>query len=249
MSINVKSQLYFEKNWGVFIGHFSNNLPHKHFAIQVSVTSDKDLIITDDQTQKYYAQSVVIQSNVLHKLDCDSPHLVLLIYPTTILGHYLKQFTLSTPIESFQTEFSTTLRKILQTYLEDQVSFDEAIKNIQDLIATMSKKNQHQDIFEDERIKTAIHYLEHHFDRVVSLQEIADECCLSPSRFLHLFKKQTGITFRRIQLWHKISQSFQVFPQQNITQTAHQFGFTDSAHYSKVFKDTFGFSPKVLMFK
>jgi len=100
--------------------------------------------------------------------------------------------------------------------------------------------------FTDERIKKAIKYLEINFDRVISVKEIAEKCFLSESRFLHLFKENTGITYRKVQQWNKVSKSFSMLRNQSLTETAHQFGFTDSAHYSKVFKETFGFNPKLI---
>ena len=100
--------------------------------------------------------------------------------------------------------------------------------------------------YKDERIKKAIKYLETNFDRVISVKEIAEMCFLSKSRFLHLFKESTGITYRKVQQWNKISKSFVSLRKQSLTETAHQFGFTDSSHYSKVFKETFGFNPKII---
>ena len=246
MGIDTISKVHFEKNWGVFIGSFSDNLPHKHPAIQVSIALEGVLTIN----QLFQFERCLISGNAPHSLSCEGIHLVLLVYPTSTLGYFLKnEAPAPETIGHFNHPFAQQLQVHATAYIQHKVSFEEVLENIRALIHTIEEEHQHQDIFGDDRVKTAIQYLEQNYERVVSLEEIADVCCLSPSRFLHLFKAKTGVTFRRIQLWHKISQSFTAFPRQNITQTAHQFGFTDSAHYSKVFKDTFGFSPKTLLFK
>lgn len=246
MSIDALSKVHFEKNWGIFIGTFSDNLPHQHYAVQVSIALEGRLTINQLLTFEH----CLIASNVPHSLSCESRQLILLVYPTSTLGYFLKNQAIAPQsITVFNNPFAQKLQTYAQAYVRQEISFEKVLDNIRALIHTIEEEYQHQDIFGDGRVKTAIHYLEKNYERVVSLEEISDVCCLSSSRFLHLFKAKTGITFRRIQLWHKISQSFTVFPRQSITQTAHQFGFTDSAHYSKVFKSTFGFSPRSLLLK
>ncbi|WP_409050310.1 helix-turn-helix domain-containing protein [Sphingobacterium sp. 2149] len=81
---------------------------------------------------------------------------------------------------------------------------------------------------------------------MVSLKEIANICFLSETRFLHLFKEKTNLNFRRYQLWNKLIKSLPYLKEHSITDTAYQFGFTDSSHYSRTFKETFGLTPKFL---
>lgn len=84
------------------------------------------------------------------------------------------------------------------------------------------------------------------FEKVLSLEEVAEKCFLSPTRFLHLFKEKTNLTFRRYQLWNKLIQSLPFLVKHSITETAHSFGFSDSSHYIRTFKETFGVTPKFL---
>ncbi len=100
--------------------------------------------------------------------------------------------------------------------------------------------------FEDDRIYKAIKFIEKHQERIISLAEIAKVCFLSESRFLHLFKEKTGIQYRRYQLWNKLIKSLPYLKNHSITETAHRFGFADSSHYSRTFKETFGFTPKFI---
>ena len=101
----------------------------------------------------------------------------------------------------------------------------------------------------DDRIIRVLEFFEENFDRVYSLEEIAKMMHLSPSRFIHLFKEKTGLSFRRYQLWNKIIRSLPYLVTSTITNTAHTFGFTDSSHYSRTFKETFGVTPKFMLLK
>lgn len=101
---------------------------------------------------------------------------------------------------------------------------------------------------EDDRIVRTLKMFEENYDRVLSLDEVSKNVYLSSSRFLHLFKKETGLSFRRYQLWNKLIKSIPHLVDNSITNTAYTFGFTDSSHYTRTFKETFGVSPK-FMFK
>jgi AraC-like DNA-binding protein len=96
----------------------------------------------------------------------------------------------------------------------------------------------------DERMNLALAYLSDKSDQIVPLIDVADHCNLSSSRFLHLFKEQTGITYRRAQLWNKLMKGITQFGKMSLTEIAHYSGFSDSAHFSRTFKENFGFSPR-----
>lgn len=243
-----KNKIYIENDFGFFIGVFKNNTYHKHYAIQISIAVNDSLVITNSNNEAYSYSSCLIKSNVPHKLSCSDNQLLILVNPSSSFGHYLTQ-EISEDISVFNHTLSTRLKTYIQQYTEGEISikmFNEQVKkSIQSFNCACNDFNH----FNDKRIYKALQYIEANYDRVVSLDEVASACYLSPSRFLHLFKDKTGITFRRAQLWVKVTKSFKSLPKQSITQTAHQYGFTDSAHYSKIFKQNFGFSPKMFLKK
>lgn len=240
-----KNKIYFDNNWGFFLGRFEDNISHKHAAVQISISLNSKIILSTKKGTATKFNNCLIKSNIGHQLSCNSPHLILLFYPTSSIGHFLSQYSADEIIEFDH----TILRKIKKTsleFLKGKIVFERYVIEIKDLLKTLSCNCESGNHYKDERIKTAIQYLEANFDRVISLNEIAQKCFLSESRFLHIFKENTGITYRKVQQWNKVSKSFAMLKNQSLTKTAHQFGFTDSAHYSKVFKETFGFSPKLI---
>lgn len=239
------NRIYFKDNWGFFIGSFVDNLPHSHYAIQISISLNSTISIVDKYDKVYRFENFLIKSNTTHHLNCENEHLLLLFYPTSTTGHYLQQLS-ENEISEFSNQLTEKLRKSGIDFISGKLDFGKTVLEISNMLETFNCECKNQNHFNDKRIKTAIDYLEKNFDRIVPIDEIASKCFLSPSRFLHLFKKETGITYRKVQQWNKVSQSFDMLFKQSLTQTAYQFGFTDSAHFTKVMKETFGFNPKTI---
>lgn len=236
-------KIYFRDNWGLFIGSFTNNVPHGHYAVQLSISLGTDIRVFDGENKPYHYGNYIIKSNVPHRVVCKGEQLLILFNPTSTTGHFLNGFS-TYDIAEFDHTIVERLKESCLNYTNNTMDFESTIGEITRALEVFKCACQEQDHFDDERIRTAMHYLEENVQRIVPLHEVAGLCFLSPSRFLHLFKEKTGISFRKAQQWNRISQSFKVFFQQSLTQTAHEFGFTDSAHYTRVFKETFGFSPR-----
>lgn len=67
---------------------------------------------------------------------------------------------------------------------------------------------------------------------------------LSPSRFLHLFKENTDVPYRRFRAWKRLLLAVeQLSTGDNMTFAALEAGFSDATHFSHSFRDTFGVNP------
>jgi AraC-like DNA-binding protein len=67
---------------------------------------------------------------------------------------------------------------------------------------------------------------------------------LSASRFRHLFTEQSAIPFQRYLMWRRVvSAMAALHTVDNLTYAAMEAGFTDSAHFNRCFRDTFGVNP------
>ena len=76
------------------------------------------------------------------------------------------------------------------------------------------------------------------------LREAARAAGLSTSRLTHLFTAEVGIPFRRYILWLRIKRAIeQVRHGKDLTEAAVRAGFSDSAHLSRTFRETFGLAP------
>lgn len=240
-----QNKIHIERTMGVFVGKFNDNVSHKHFALQISIASQDKLRITDKKgIQNFYSTSF-INSNVLHQFKSNETSLIILINPISSLGHQLYNKYRNINIKSVDEDFGQ-LVGIFADYLQNDSDFIDLTNNINNYFVNFRCQCELKNHFDDERIYKAIQYLEQNFDRIVSLEEIANICFLSETRFLHLFKEKTNLNFRRYQLWNKLIKSLPYLKKLSITETAHQFGFTDSSHYCRTFKETFGLTPKFL---
>lgn len=78
--------------------------------------------------------------------------------------------------------------------------------------------------------------------------EMADHIGLSPSRFNHLFREQMGVSFRDYRVWSQVRTAMLNFrPDGSLTEAALDGAFSDSAHFSRVFRETFGMTPSSVL--
>jgi len=246
--VSNRMKLHFEDNWGFFVGAFADNVPHRHFALQVSIALEGALKISHGEVMEAFS-SCLIQSNVPHQFSGAGYHLTILVNPVSSVGHYLAGLAgEQEEMVDFTNAWSLELKQAGLAYVNGALSGEELVAGIRQEFEKLKCRCAGNNHFADERISKAINYLEQHAQATVPLETIAAVCFLSPSRFLHLFKEKTGISYRRMQLWNKTVQAFRLAATgQNLTQVAHACGFTDSAHLSRTFKETFGLSPKALL--
>ena len=97
----------------------------------------------------------------------------------------------------------------------------------------------------EQRVRLAITLMEDELRRELSLAELARAVYLSPSRFQHLFKAETGTTpvlyLRRLRLEHaKGLLETSLLP---IKQIMRCVGFKDRSHFEREFKKLYGLTP------
>jgi AraC-like DNA-binding protein len=93
----------------------------------------------------------------------------------------------------------------------------------------------------DPRIQRIIAHAASHLEQPLNLAGASAGVHLSPSRLRHLFVEQTGLAFKTYLLWLRLVSAVQVYSEgKSLTEAAHAAGFSDSAHFSRIFKRTFG---------
>ena len=217
---------------------------HKHYALQISLTSAEDINITDSNNNQRTYTRCFINSSIAHQFRSSEICLFILVNPLSNIGYQLFKKYSKKEIVNLDEDFKD-LSVFFTAYLNQQFTFQDLVKQVSMNLKQFEESPEKGNSLDD-RIYDAVQYIERHIERVVPLDEIAGFCNLSQSRFLHLFKETTGLNFRRYQLWARLIKSLPYLKDHTITETAYQFGFTDSAHYSKTFKETFGLLPKFL---
>lgn len=102
----------------------------------------------------------------------------------------------------------------------------------------------------DARIRKVLNIIKAEPAASYSMEELAEVVALSPTRFIHLFKEQTGVPIRRFRQWVRMKTVIKyVAGGKSLTEAALNAGFTDSAHFSRAFRNMFGITPSSIFNK
>lgn len=97
----------------------------------------------------------------------------------------------------------------------------------------------------DPRVQAVVERIKADPNGHVSAQQCAEAACLSVSRFLHLFKAETGSPFRSFRTWQRArSLLYYVTQSSNLTDIALDAGYPDSTHFSHSIRQVYGLTPK-----
>lgn len=166
--------------------------------------------------------------------------LVLLINPASELGYWISH-------QEDNDNLFTVAEKIrvqIIVYQTQSIADIDLLLTIELILKQAMRDKPLENIAIDRRIAKAISLLEQNTPLITPLETVARHVLLSPSRFIHVFKQETAISYRRFQLWLRLLSSIDLLAQTySITLVAHQSGFSDSAHYSRTFKECFGYTP------
>jgi AraC-like DNA-binding protein len=99
----------------------------------------------------------------------------------------------------------------------------------------------------DPRVVRAIAQIGRFSGEPVTAASCAAEAGLSPSRFLHLFKEETGISFRSFRAWKRARHLLHFANQDiNLAHLAQDIGYPDSTHFSHSIRRFYGLKPRAI---
>ena len=94
------------------------------------------------------------------------------------------------------------------------------------------------------RVATVLEAIKRAPQSAISGEQCAASVHLSFSRFLHLFKQETGVAFRVYRSWRRARNLLQyVTHEANLTQVALDTGYPDSTHFSHSIRRIYGLKP------
>jgi two-component system response regulator YesN len=149
----------------------------------------------------------------------------------------------------------TMSRQVLESGANASIILSENARFIQDLYVTIRYDRFVQKVCEYARrltqhietqclisaspvIRKAVHYLKENLRRRVSLEEVAQYCCVSVYHLSHLFKQETGMTL--VDFLNKLrvekAMHFLEATDCTIQEIAYFVGFQDANYFSRTFK-------------
>lgn len=100
----------------------------------------------------------------------------------------------------------------------------------------------------DARIARSLASLRAMADNAPNRGLLATEAGLSESRFNHLFRAEMGVSFRSYRIWSQLRATLEGYRYRgSLTDAALAGGFVDSAHFSRIFRQTFAMTPSSVL--
>lgn len=97
------------------------------------------------------------------------------------------------------------------------------------------------------RLRPVIHYLTEHYDKDLSLEDMAQVIGVTPTHICKLFKKEYGMSPTHYLMHLRLQASKRLLihePQLKIYEISQQIGYQDTSYFCSVFKKQEGTSPK-----
>ena len=224
-----KLDVVFSDSVAIFRGHIGPNKAHSHWASQLTIAIEDELEFEAGDSGRQSARALFLSSNVRHQLFsgfvCSIYFDPLTESPLKTLGEgnaggwaTLTGDQLPEPLRNLTA--STDLRALLQSDLlaVTGAGSDDRFRGIAEEITRQLRDGQDPD-----------------------RDALADRVNLSPSRFSHWFVEQSGIPLRSYKKWLKLRMAMDaLLDGQNPMEAAMQAGFSDLAHMSRAFSESFG---------
>ncbi len=95
------------------------------------------------------------------------------------------------------------------------------------------------------RIEEALQYMHQHFDRDLSLVEVAGFLHITPEYFSRLFKEEVGSSFSTYLITHRLKKAEYLLRNTNLTvaEIAERVGYEQPSYFSRIYKKYRGITP------
>jgi len=236
----------------LLIGRAASVIPvHAHYAIQIAFGSTPGIAFRGSEQEAWTAyDAAIIPSRVPHAMDATrvAPNAVLLIEPETREGRALVERHLAGGIAAVPGAALADAGPALFAAWKEQRSVAAVAEAAQHVVRVLAG-GVAPSFVSDERILRAVAYIRSHLDSRLTLDVVASEACLSPSRFRHLFVEQTGMGLQPYVLWRRMLHVWSLLTAGgSLSAAAHEAGFADAAHLSRTSRAMFGFPPSAVQF-
>lgn len=234
----------------LFIGRGGGVVPvHAHYAIQIAFGSEPGISFRAGEEDAWteYA-GAIIPSRQPHGMDVTGlpANVVIFVEPETREGRALAERWLRGGIAAIpEALFAELAPPLFAAHFGERSA--AAVERAARQVIHVLTGGVAPAVVTDERILRAVAHIRAHSDAPLTLADVAEVACLSPSRFRHLFVEQTGVGLRPYILWRRFLRVWELLSAgESLSMAAHAAGFADAAHLSRTSRSTFGFPPSAM---
>lgn len=137
-------------------------------------------------------------------------------------------------------------------YMDDTVKNRLAIQGLCFRLLAMLEESYLSESFPDtvpekyrERIRKIINFIDSHYSEPITLSELAESLYLTPQYVSRFLKQCLGISFRELLSGQRLTHAYReiCFSERDITDIALHYGFSNTAAFSRAFRNRYGISP------
>ena len=234
----------------LMIGRATGVIPvHAHYAIQIAFGSEPGIRFRSSEREDWTEYGgAIIPSRQPHSMDATVVpfNVVLFVEPETREGRALSEIYLGDGIAPLPDDrIAAVVAQLFAAWQQHRT--EEAVRAAAHRVVHELTGGVEPAVVSDERILRAMSYIKRHLDSSLTLEEVAGEAYLSPSRFRHLFVEETGMALRPYILWRRFVRVWELMASgESLSTAAHRAGFADAAHLTRTSRRMFGFPPSAL---
>lgn len=246
---------------------YANHIHLTFYEVNLFLRGNVSFVIGDTKKKLERGDLMIIPPNIIHRVDIDDnsdyERIVLHLSAAALIN-------MSTPATNLLKIFENKTKYIyhlsgsaLDEYLNicDKVRYFTNLKKMgSDImlsswlnILTLTAANQKAIDLDNEftlpsaPVKKAAQYIEEHYTEQLSLQIISDALNLSASHLGMLFKDFYGVSIWNYVLTKRLIRARTLLLEDlSVSEACEQSGFTDYAHFIKMFHKVYGISPAKL---
>jgi AraC-like DNA-binding protein len=243
MKTRPETHLFLWRGCALVIGPSLDSKLHSHFAMQLTFGLDQMFRVRLSKDDAWGdTGAAIFAPNQRHQVDCDGQ-----------LAHLFVEFPQreGSNVTALDAGFDCLpafdeVRNILSDAVSGIITLESAEHAVRVWLECAFPANLAKRDF-DPRIAQTLDWIATNVSRQIGGDELAARVHLSPSRFTHLFRQQTGLPLTRYLLWTRLLVAVEAVAEgANTTVAAHKAGFADLAHMSRTFRNTFGVMPSEL---
>lgn len=230
-----------DDGWAMFAGPLHRNAPHAHSTAVYLAGLYGTFRLRVGGGEWFSCRSAVIRPGTVYEFDIGGDPLgVMYVEPNLAGPDALAAFS-KTGHEIGGALIGRIDHSMIRPCFEERRSTPDAASGVVDLVRHAEGRAYRQ---MDGRIARAVGSLQESLNAESSVAIAAAAAGISPTRFQHLFSREVGVPFRRYRQWQRLRMSIRYAAAgASLTDAAYAAGFADQAHFSRVFKATFGAPP------
>lgn len=238
MGADGRTRRYFGADSALFVGPLPRPSLHSHHVLQGCVALHGSLRIDVGRGEPITARGALIAPDAPHAVA--APGLVAHFYvlAEAPIGSRLVGALSGRAVMELEAKGLAGARRLLLDARDERV-FPRCLSALIDLALEGAPPAPRG----DPRVSAVAAFLRYRCADA-PLPVLAREVGLSPDRLRHLLREELGVPLRRYRRWVRLLHAMEVLRDGgSVGDAAHRAGFADSAHFCRVFRESFTFPP------